>query len=454
MYQAETASKLGHLDVLKSEHVKKLIEEFETISSEDVNSSDISGWQIVEHKPSPFKIIYCVDGSIAPVIGLGAVKKELAFVKTALFALDESNLEHIDKKYPPPLQMKKLMENSAHLHSTVFPLKNIRLNDISLYDSVRRIVFDSFNDPSQHGHIYETYKWLIYKKWNPDLKSASPFFECPHLDCRIKIEGIPYDQDKINCPHCGEEVLSTDLIGLHMEMSELAAADSLATGYMLIHETIMLFSAIRYFWESDLLKKDPKKKELPERLFIKDGPLNLRSQYSKIVPNIREFLKFAVDSGNPVYLIGQEKTGAFDDFFQTIERNIEPKEPVQKFSSFKPLTHKYIREEVQCAPFRENEYGLKTNYGEKVLVKVDSKTAVVLNVPPYEYKTSHDADYSNFPRTEDLIGIEKIIEGLHSLVTVKYKNALLPIVLANGIASLSSYPSASVLKLFAFDSLK
>ena len=97
---------------------------------------------------------------------------------------------------------------------------------------------------------------------------------------------------------------------------------------------------------------------------------------------------------------------------------------------------------------------MKTNYGEKVLVKVDSKTAVVLNVPPYEYKTSHDADYSNFPRTEDLIGIEKIIEGLHSLVTVKYKNALLPIVLANGIASLSSYPSASVLKLFAFDSLK
>lgn len=97
---------------------------------------------------------------------------------------------------------------------------------------------------------------------------------------------------------------------------------------------------------------------------------------------------------------------------------------------------------------------MKTNYGEKVLVKVDSKTAVVLNVPPYEYKTSDHDDYINFPRAEDLIGIEKIIQGLHSLVTVKYKNALLPIVLANGIASLSSYPSASVLKLFAFEALK
>lgn len=71
MYQAETASKLGHLDVLKSEHVKKLIEEFESISSEDASTNDTIGWNTIEHRQSPFKIIYCVDGSIAPVVGLG-----------------------------------------------------------------------------------------------------------------------------------------------------------------------------------------------------------------------------------------------------------------------------------------------------------------------------------------------------------------------------------------------
>ncbi|MDC7252999.1 hypothetical protein [Wohlfahrtiimonas chitiniclastica] len=453
MYQAEVASKLGHLDVLQSDNVNQLIDEFESLELDDMNSGDISGWQVVEHKPSPFKLIYCVDGSIAPVVSLGLIKKELAFVKTALFVLDESSLDHIDKKYPHPLQMKKMMKDSAHLHATVFPLKNIRLKGTSLYDSVRKVVFDSFKDPSQDGLIYETYKWLIYKKWEQNKKSLSPSFQCPHLDCRLEINGMPYDSDKINCPHCNQEVLSTDLIGLHMEMNEFAAAESLATSYMLIHETIMLFSSIRYYWESDKTKPEGKK-QLSEILFIKDGPLSLRSQYSKLVPNIREFLKFAVDEKNPIYLIGQEKTGVFDDFFQTIERNIEPKEPAQKFSSYKPLTHKYIREAVQCAPFRENEYGLKTNYGEKVLVKIDSKTAVVINVPPYEYKTSADENYINFPSTEDFIELEKIVTGLHSLVTVKYKNALLPIVLANGVASLSSYPSASVLKLFAFDKMK
>ncbi|RYY78910.1 MAG: hypothetical protein EOO69_08630 [Moraxellaceae bacterium] len=446
MYQGETASKLGHLDVLKSDHVKRLIEEFESLKANDSNVDDLSTWNTVEHKASPFKLIYCVDGSIASLIGLGPIKKELAFVKTALFVLDESSLDTIDKKYPHPLQMKKLMENSANLHATVFPLKNIRLKDNSLYDSVRRIIFDSFNDPSQDGHIYETYKWLIYKKWDSQKNNLSPAFQCPHLSCLRQIEGLPYNTDRSTCPHCSGEILSTDIIGFHMEMNEFAAPDSLATSYMLLHETISLFSAIRYFWEND-------KVQLNHILFIKDGPLSLRSQYSKLVPNIRAFLKFSKDQNYPVYLIGQEKTGAFDEFFQTIEKHIEPKELNQKFSSYKVLTHKYIRESVQCAPFRENEYGLKTNYGEKVLVKVDSKTAIVLNIPPYEYKTNLDDDYMNYPQANDLIGVERIIEGLHSLVTVKYKNALLPIVLANGVASLSSYPSASVLKLFAFDRL-
>lgn len=79
MYQTETASKLGHLDVLKSEHVKKLIEEFEAIKAEEIYSEDNLGWKNLEHKPSPFKLIYCVDGSIASVVGVGAVKKRISF---------------------------------------------------------------------------------------------------------------------------------------------------------------------------------------------------------------------------------------------------------------------------------------------------------------------------------------------------------------------------------------
>ena len=56
---------------------------------------------------------------------------------------------------------------------------------------------------------------------------------------------------------------------------------------MLIHETLFLFTGIRYFWESKKFSL------LAQTLFIKDGPLSLHGQYSKLVIPIREFFEYA-----------------------------------------------------------------------------------------------------------------------------------------------------------------
>ncbi|MBN2532747.1 MAG: hypothetical protein JXB88_07650 [Spirochaetales bacterium] len=48
-----------------------------------------------------------------------------------------------------------------------------------------------------------------------------------------------------------------------------------------------------------------------------------------------------------------------------------------------------------------------------------------------------------------LIGIKRIIATLPKLLSNRYEGALIPIELANGIASLSTYPSAKILELFA-----
>ena len=65
----------------------------------------------------------------------------------------------------------------------------------------------------------------------------------------------------------------------------------------------MLFTPIRLLWEH----KD--KTEISKTLFIKDGPLSLNSQYSKLIPNIRDFIKYSVDQDREVYIIGCEKSG-------------------------------------------------------------------------------------------------------------------------------------------------
>lgn len=49
----------------------------------------------------------------------------------------------------------------------------------------------------------------------------------------------------------------------------------------------------------------------------------------------------------------------------------------------------------------------------------------------------------------NLIGAERIFATLPTVLSSRFEGALLPIELAHGVASLSTYPSAQILKIFA-----
>jgi hypothetical protein len=278
-------------------------------------------------------------------------------------------------------------------------------------------------------------KWLAYRKWEPGSKASSPAFQCPH--CREDVKaGIPFDSDEGFCPNCGDDVYLSDLWGFHMEMGEESAPESLASSYMLVMEHLMLFTAVRLLWNhSD-------RSLVTDTLFIKDGPLTLRSQYSKMVPNIREFLEYAKTVNRPVHIIGQEKSGAFFDHLSAIVRFAKPHNRGEPLA-YAPLTHSYVHGEVYRSPDVANPYGLKTNWGEKVYVKVDPGAFMVLNIPTGAYHSDSDR-----PTANDLIGLDRILATVPSLVSHKFEGALYPVELANGIASMSSYPSATILQRF------
>jgi hypothetical protein len=217
------------------------------------------------------------------------------------------------------------------------------------------------------------------------------------------------------------------MLGFHLDMAEDAAPDRVASAYMLVHETLLLFTGVRYFWEHS-------RRDLGDCLFIKDGPLSLNHQYSKLVIPIRRFFADALGQGITVHLFGQEKTGQFADHLGVIARFAPPS------SVFLP-DNAYIRREVQKAPDRAEPYGRRTNYGNKLFVKAGESHAMVLSVPTGEYRDSRSLD--------DLIGVRRILATVPSLVSYRYEGALQPVVLANGVASLSTYPSARVLKVFA-----
>lgn len=422
----ERANKLGHLEVVNSDFVQKLVDAFEEPVREKSDTPTIL-WNPIEPSDNILRTIFCVDGSLQTIQSSGYPRKELTFVKVALLTLDQNALDKIDPIYPHPFRLKKILEQSALFHATVFPLKNVNLPEMNTYDTVRRIIFESFNDPSLDSEPIKTLKWLAYEKWSGNKDMKSPSFECPH--CEEKINGLSYDTEIGNCPHCKKEVFITDMIGFHLDMQDDSIPSTVTTAYMLVYETILLFTAIRFFWEAK------KYSTLKDTLFLKDGPLSLNSQYSKLVKPIRSFLVHAKQQNIPIYLAGQEKSGRFVEYAELLAM----KSP-GKLAYFIP-NNEFIDSEIRERPNRIDPYGLRVNYGNKLFVCNDKYHHVVLSIPTGAYMDTSSIS--------DLIGAEKIINTIHKLVSHKHENALLPIQLANGIASLSTYPSAKVLKLFS-----
>jgi hypothetical protein len=429
----ESASKLGHLSVVQSEWVRSLVAEFESTAPVTGDNGGAVWEQPNLTDVQPLQRVWAVDGSFVSVATEQKPPREVAFVKTALLALDRDRLGTIDKDHPHPLLLQDILTNSAVFHATVFPLKNIKSPLGSNYDAVRHIVSDSIKI-DQGGLFFDTLKWLCYRKWLPDAV-RSPSFKCPHCDAMVD-EGLPADADAASCSNCRKEVLLTDVLGFHLDMNEDSAPDSVASAYMLVMELLMLFTAIRIFWDHD------DKRLISDTLFLKDGPLTLRGQYSKLIPSIRSFLQFAKDAGRPICVVGQEKTGAFVDHLNSIVRSAPPHQRGEA-PALAVLSHGYVRREVHRSPDLQNPYGLRTNWGEKAYLKVAPGTHMVLSIPTGLYQPDDD-----FPQRSDLIEIDRILATLPALVSHKFEGALFPIELANGIASMSSYPSARILQRF------
>ena len=423
----ERASRLGHLDVLKSELVEKFCDSFE----ETGNAPPLHtcSWQGVPTGGAVLPLIFGVDGSLQVIQSKTPPHKALAFVKTALLRLDTVALSAVNKESPHPFVLRDLMDGAALYHATVFPLRNIAVSGVSLYNAVRQGIFESVKDASLSAEPMETLKWLMYEKWDSNNKSL-PLFQCPH--CEENVATLPYNAEQGKCSNCNGELLITDVLGFHQEMGEDSAPDIIASNYMLVHETLLLFTGIRHFWENS-------KDTLKDCLFVKDGPLAIRAQYSKMVAPIRRFLAYAKAQGVIVNIVGQEKTGYFVDHLELIGSSA----PVPSISIPNDF---YIKTQIQHRSENGDAYGIYTNYGAKVFVRLNDYHKMVISIPTGNFTVN--------PSEADLIGADRIFPTLYTILSSRYESALLPIELAHGIASLSTYPSAQILKMFAETHMK
>jgi len=97
----ERASRLGHLDVIKSPLVKKFCESFEQTDS--AASPPPSQWEPIIAAGKPLPLVFAVDGSLQVIEQQAPPHKAIAFVKTALFKVDRPALASIGLEYAPSI---------------------------------------------------------------------------------------------------------------------------------------------------------------------------------------------------------------------------------------------------------------------------------------------------------------------------------------------------------------
>src|SRR5690349_20126624 len=90
----ERASRLGHLDVLNSELVKRLCRAFE--SGPASVPPPTASWQLLPTTGAPLSLVFGVDGSVQVIKDEVPPPKALGFVKTALLRIDSGALAAVD----------------------------------------------------------------------------------------------------------------------------------------------------------------------------------------------------------------------------------------------------------------------------------------------------------------------------------------------------------------------
>lgn len=414
----ERASKLGHIKVIQEPRIQRLLEAFETIDGDEPEMlGELSG-HIDLKDDGAIEYIVAVDGSHCAIPNLIKSHKRIAFLTAGTVILNRRQITAM-KASPvvDPRDLARQMRENAHVISTVLPLAGIAIPDETVIDTIRRTVDDTLR---MYG-LYDILRFLVSREWLPSYEMQE------HMGCfRCGREFVlPRSHLRFRCGSCKAFHTLSDYLGIAQGPPNDWAKEEAASSLRSIMETLMLLDFFRLFRGRPVLSKT---------LFVKDGPLLLRAQLARLVEPIRAYLAFLHEGGQPVYLVGVEKTGELVEHIPLI------KPVLQEPGDFFLPSIRYLHERIQGVPFVE-PYRNRVQYGSKVVVRLGPNHVVAFNVPTGEFLTA--------PGPTDLYGLAPAMSVLAEMVSHAYENALVPLVIANSAVSLSLSPSSDILEHFA-----
>lgn len=425
----ERASKIAHTEILNNAAVQAFVQGC-TLPAPPSTTSLSSLLQPLPKGDGRVTTIIAIDGGSTEV----PVRKEfpsasIAFMTFGPLLLRLQDLAEVDQQpFIGPEDMVKF--RNLERYSLTLPLKSVRAKGATTFaDGVRQSV-DRFLT-STRPELMKALRWLLFEEWRPT--GSRPTWkvpQCPYPSCSggaiTLTSGCP---GIIPCPACGGQVFVSDALRLYERIDEEIGAGGIGSYLLTALEQLVLVHLIKSVWEM-------KPALLREILFVKDGPLAFFGVTAPLHKPMRSLMAFlgTQDHGSPlINLVGLEKSGPFVEHAVLIE-------PLLQSGQCLVLGNDYIYRYVQPGDPTQQTFGRNTYYGAKVIFKGDAGDTYVATVPT--------GDYIPTPAMKDLHNAGEVLQVTSRLRCSMYDNALVPIVLANRLVSLSDIPSSEILAKF------
>jgi hypothetical protein len=332
-----------------------------------------------------------------------------------------------------PRESARLISEPSNHYNAILPLAGVRLRDQSVCQTLRELIRTFF---ASWG-LDRTLNELVYRSWSstwPPPDGDVPFQDCVEPGCDGKVFWQPRYALTADCSKCRTRHYLTDYLELTSALGEDRPRSEVIHSFRAVSEALSLFTFILRY------RHPAAKAILAKTLFLVDGPLLLRANLSRLVPSIRDLLEKQNALRAPIYLAGVEKEGEFRAYVSEIA------EALPETGDYFALPVPFYVEQIAGNRFNPLTYINRVNYGAKVAARVGDFHTLAVNIPTGQFLRE--------PQPSDLIGVDRILSTLSKVVSSKYENALIPLVLINEQASISVEPSARVLQDFVDGLLK
>lgn len=412
----ESASKVGHLPIMRDPLIDTLLQRYGAAGSGvPAGTSCNLDWQTTVDNSEEITTVISSDGSYYESESDGAI-----FVRAGIQRLPS----RLPTKVLHPFLANAQLEANTDSVQTVLP-KWINCTARDFERLVRKTIFDTC--ASKDG-LLDTIRWFSGSHWEDP--SASIFCRCPYCG-----EELELSDDQVKCS-CGETVYLTDVLDWDDDLQQVTRNDGsavLATRFMLVLEFLLLLDCIRKMWIGG-------REELAHTLFLRDGPLTIGGHHRNLLRALQDFFCFAYRAKTPVLIAGVEKSGRMVRHLS----GLHLPSPIEGLLYAVP-SRKYVQTAIDGRPTdASHRYGDDHILGDRVFVRIAGGRELVLSVPSRLSRTPFER-----PVVGDLIGLPQIMAVLPALVTPVYDNALFPITKINAAVSIGPKPCGRLLEQLA-----